>query len=539
MLRILLGLTLLLAHACALEGEGGDEVQPDLLAQQREDPALANRVTLDDGALLGALDGSVYRFLGIPYAEPPVGDLRWAPPEKNAPWSGMREALRYQKRCLQTWSDDSRPEGEDCLYLNVWTPVTRPTASMPVMVWLGSGARNDNEAAFLSRDTRPSGADATNGAALAATGVVVVTVDARTGLFGNFAHPALARDGGARGNQGLLDQQQALRWVRDNVGRFGGDPQNVTIFGQGLAARDVCFHLVAPDSAPLFRRAIVQSGTCTSFQQTLAEGQQQALENAKALRCEGPDALACMRATPVKDLLWTAPSGRAGLARSIVDGVLIPDQPRTLVHGGKAAKVALILGSTRDEASATATPYPTSERDMLSMIGGHFGAENIDRIVAEYRPTETFVSAMAAIVRIMSDSALCGTLDLATLMVEAGASAWLYRYDVPRPLEHYARGALSGDEIVPLFRSERTLQSYWTNFAKRGNPNYMTTGEVSWPWLIQWPAFAPAEQPGMVFGDGPAWMHVERGHGAPFHCEFWRTLFDKAFADGRPFPTLP
>src|SRR5258708_860630 len=213
-------------------------------------------VTLSDGPALGHTAGKVTAFLGIPYAKPPIGDLRWKAPEKPAAWTTVLDASHYGKRCAQNANATLQTVAsadEDCLYLNVWTP--NPSASkLPVMVWFHGGGNTGGSAS----DPVPfaDGGSFYSGASLAGDGVVVVSLNYRLGVFGFFAHPGLLAEGSKAGNQGLWDQRLALEWVRDNVAKLGGDPGNVTIFGESAGPFDVCMHVASPQAPPLFEHPL-------------------------------------------------------------------------------------------------------------------------------------------------------------------------------------------------------------------------------------------------------------------------------------------
>ncbi len=205
------------------------------------DPTL---VTIDSGAVRGAATGDVISFKGIPYAEPPVGPLRWRMPQPAKPWQGVREAKDFGASCMQA---DDVPKSEDCLTLNVWRPAAASFGPLPVMVWIHGGA-------LVHGGTRIYPADA-----LARQGVVIVSMNYRMGRLGFFAHPALAAEapGDVRGNYGMMDQRAALEWVKHNIAAFGGDPGQVTIFGESAGGGSVLVHLTAPLSRGLFHRAIL------------------------------------------------------------------------------------------------------------------------------------------------------------------------------------------------------------------------------------------------------------------------------------------
>jgi para-nitrobenzyl esterase len=243
---------------------------------------------IDGGLVRGADAAGVRSFLGLPYAAPPTGNLRWRPPQPAAAWSGVRDATKFGPSCPQaTMGNPFLPPGpisEDCLYLNVYTPAARPGANRPVLVWIHGGG--------LVQD----GARNYDGTKLAADGTVVVTINYRLGALGFLAHPALAsRPGGAAGNYGLMDQQAALRWVQRNIAQFGGDPRNVTIAGQSAGGLSVLAQMVSPGARGLFQRAIVQSGTFALNQQPLATAEAAGETFAKNAGCQDQTA-ACLRA---------------------------------------------------------------------------------------------------------------------------------------------------------------------------------------------------------------------------------------------------
>src|SRR5579871_262607 len=251
-------------------------------------------VRIDDGLVRGASAAGVDSFLGIPYAAPPTGDLRWRPPRPAAGWTGVRDATAFGPSCPQAPSPFAPPGpfSEDCLYLNVYAPASRGGfGGRPVLVWIHGGGLVQDAA----RDY--------DGTKLAADGVVVVTINYRLGALGFLAHPALAaRPGGSAGNYGLMDQQAALRWVQRNIARFGGDPDNVTIAGQSAGGLSVLAQMVSPGARGLFQRAIVQSGAFALNQQPLATAEAAGEKFATAVGCPDQTA-ACLRNVPVSELV--------------------------------------------------------------------------------------------------------------------------------------------------------------------------------------------------------------------------------------------
>ena len=259
-------------------------------------------VRTDAGAVRGVTDGSVVSFKGIPFAAPPVGALRWRVPQPVRPWEGVRDAAQFGPACLQT---DDIPKSEDCLTVNVWRPAAA-SQPLPVMVWIYGGALVHGSTALYPLQN------------LAAQGVVVVSANYRMGRLGFFAHPALAAEApnDVRGNYGYMDQLAALQWVKRNIAAFGGDPNQVTLFGESAGGGSVLVHLVSPLSRGLFQRAILQSpGAPTAREHAipaadLATAERIAVDWTKSIGLggEGPDALAQLRALPAETLLEGASS---------------------------------------------------------------------------------------------------------------------------------------------------------------------------------------------------------------------------------------
>jgi para-nitrobenzyl esterase len=503
---------------------------------------------LEGGRVQGDTDGGARRFRGIPYAKPPVGALRWKPPQAAAPWSGVLPALDYASACAQpAWVQGPESDTEDCLYLNVWTPEPAPTAPLPVMVWLPGGG-NQNGAA--SDKSLLVGANYIyDGRALAVTrNVVVVTVNYRLGAFGFFSHPGLTAEHSISGNQGLLDQQMALSWVRDNALAFGGDPRNVTLFGESAGSQDTCLQVVSPGSRGLFHRAMSESGGCTTYRKVKADAEQQAAAFADAVGCGGAsDQLACLRGKSAKELLVTAPvdgvpDGGAGAPggsqfrggaplwdfNPVVDGTVIPDQPRTLVEAGSFAKVPYILGSNFEEGALFllgAAPV-TTDAEYTAALGRLFGRAAAS--VAATYPSSAFSRPMDALVRVWGDFRLgCSTYDSARRFARHGSPVRMYAFSRTIPgLE--ALGPTHGTEMPYVFATLPTpsaadtalsdsMQGYWARFAKSGDPNGAGA--------LDWPAFDETTDQRMGF-DVPS--TVLKGFRRK-ECDFWGTIYDAAF----------
>src|SRR5580692_9534191 len=292
-------------------------------------------VRIDGGLIRGASAAGVNSFLGLPYAAPPTGNLRWRPPQPASSWSGVRDATQFGASCPQAQAHNPfLPPGtisEDCLYLNVYTPTLRSGSGRPVLVWIHGGG--------LVQD----GGRNYDGTKLAAAGTVVVTINYRLGALGFLAHPALASHGAA-GNYGLMDQQAALRWVQRNIARFGGDPRNVTIAGQSAGGLSVLAQMVSPGARGLFQRAIVQSGTFALNQRPLATAEASGEKFAQSVGCADQTA-ACLRNVPVSDLV-----AKFGVEiPGVVDGSVLTQPIGAALARGQFARVPVINGITHDE----------------------------------------------------------------------------------------------------------------------------------------------------------------------------------------------
>jgi para-nitrobenzyl esterase len=304
--------------------------------------AQAAPVATAEGPIKGVSKNGITQFLGIPFAKPPVGALRWMPPQAPAKWTGVRKADEFGPTCAQvtTLGPFAGPanSNEDCLYLNVFTPDIK--AKLPVLVWIHGGGYYDGE----SNDY-----DATK---LATRGhMVVVTLNYRLNLFGFLAHPALDAEGHAFGNYGIMDMQAALRWVHANIASFGGDPGTVTLGGQSAGAGATAANVVSPGAAGLIQRAIYQSGGYQPFA-SRAFSEERGKKFAAAAGCTTGDVAKCLRALPaakVAALAGTASAASPYINGLLVDGTVIPAQYIDLIRAGKFNKVPILFGTTRDE----------------------------------------------------------------------------------------------------------------------------------------------------------------------------------------------
>jgi para-nitrobenzyl esterase len=514
-------------------------------------PGPDTTVTFADGQVQADIVGGTRRFLAIPYAEPPVGDLRWKAPVKNAPWTGVLHATEFASACPQSQTaQDPMSVDEDCLYLNVWTPEPAPKDA-PVMVWFHGGGNFSGSAHDLVPTTQQLWYD---GQFFASRhGVVVVTVNYRLGPMGFFPHPALAAEGSPTGNQGLFDQRAALQWVQANITAFGGDPGNVTIFGESAGSADVCYHVVSGVTG-LFERAVSESGGCSISvsggpEETAAQAAPAMQSFTQTMGCDtAADALSCLRGKSASDILAAAPTPDPTLGSSlttpypfgvVVDGPggFLPDQPRTLLGEGRIVRVPYLLGSNDDEGMLfilTAT-IPTNDSEYLTALQSYFGdGDFASQVLAEYPVASFGGDYRDALGRAIGDSALvCGTHDTARRIVEAGAPAFMYNFNIPWAIEptlllasHASEiSHVFGDPIKPSASSQAvsdTMNAFWAHFASTGDPNFPDAAAT-------WPAF----QPDVDGGDerlqlDPGWEVIQNFRAQ--ECAFWRAHYDALYA---------
>lgn len=453
-------------------------------------------------------NGAVMVFRGIPYAAPPVGDLRWKAPRPPVPWSGVRDASKAGPGCVQgqMFGDISFPnQSEDCLTVNVFAPAA--AQKLPVVVWIHGGGF----AAGGGAEPRHEGV------AFARKGVVLVTINYRLGVFGFFAHPDLTVEGkGVSGNYGMLDQVAALQWVKQNVAAFGGDPGNVTIFGESAGSFSVSALVASPLAKGLFHKAIGESGaffttgggTLASLTLAAAEAQ-----GSKFATAAGADSLAALRAKPAQELLDAATKSRMGFS-PIIDGAFLPSDVYTIYAAGKQNQVPLLAGWNADEirAAVTLRPEKPTVQSFAATVKAQYG-DQADSILKAYAAT-TDAEALESAAALMSDTFIGYSTWKWIEMHQATGNAPVYRYSfdrkIPVPAGNTANGrpATSQDigarhagEIeyvfgtldlslptVPWEPADRKLSdlmtTYWSNFARTGDPN--GSG------LPAWPKFEPA-----------------------------------------------
>jgi para-nitrobenzyl esterase len=431
-------------------------------------------VRIANGLLRGKWSGPGRAFLGVPYAKPPLGTLRFAAPQPPDDWNDERDASVLGAPCPQGASPLAQTgASEDCLTLNVFVPSSGAArARLPVMVFLPGGA-------FVT-----GGSGTIDGMNLATAGpVIVVTVTYRLGPLGFLALPALdaVRLDGPSGSDGIRDQQAALRWVSENIAAFGGNPANVTLFGESAGSMSTCLHLVSPGSQGLFRRAIMQSGTCLSGGMA-AKSQQASYALSQALADQfcpaSDDKIACLRAQP-SDALATWGAGHdifgAGWGPTI-EGDVIPDKPETLLsRTGRLAP--FIIGINENEWSffqlTGRDPRVTTLSELQAKLASLFGEQAA--LIAEQYPAASDDTANDTDVRLMTDIRLrCPTRTLLRLAAAAGRRGRAYSFEQglayhSQELGYVFGTAQTSDQSTdPL---ERFIESYWTTFASRGTPS--------------------------------------------------------------------
>ena len=460
--------------------------------------ALAVPVQTDGGLVEGVQENGATVFKGIPFAAPPVGRLRWRSPEAPAPWLGVRIADRFSPVCVQrgAYPEDSPPEAmsEDCLYLNVWIPAGARNARLPVMVWIyGGGLANGSASTPLYA-----------GDALSRRNVIVVTANYRLGALGFLAHPDLTRESARRvsGNYGLLDQLAALGWVKQNIAAFGGDPANVTVFGQSSGSIAISALIASPLARGLFQRAIGQSGglfePLDAAPEFKLEGAEQ-VGRAFAGRFGAPS-LQALRALPASGIV-----AQPFHPQPNIDGYVLNETPYEAFAQGRQNVVDILIGSNEGEGLYFAGSRKIGANNLLDELKRDFPSFIVSLIGPETPADDN--EARAAFVAFEGDMRFgWDTWAWARLHAAAGnRKTFFYRFSRTPPGEE---GATHGAEMHYVFdhldlkarawtetdrRLAQTMASYWTNFARNGDPN--GTG------LPHWPAFTQSGASALLIGD--------------------------------------
>ncbi|MCP3803754.1 carboxylesterase family protein [Allokutzneria sp. A3M-2-11 16] len=492
-------------------------------------------VRVESGELRGTATTKSRQFLGVPYAEPPVGELRWQLPRPPGTWTGVREATRLGNMCPQTRPGGAPVLTEDCLFVNVTTPrEQRPGRKLPVMVWLhGGGFTIDSGNLYNAERMADQGQ------------VIVVTANYRLGVLGYLGLPGLA----GSGNFGLADQFAAVEWADRNAAAFGGDPDNVTVFGQSAGGMSTCAMITSPKARGLIDKAIVSSGSCElawphgglfpgdrahspylPVQQGIADG----VTAADGLGCGPARRLECMRGKPVKELM--------PVMRSFADHVafgtdLLPKDPKAALRDGDVAKIPVISGGTRDEARSFVggailyKPELITEKTYPALLSKAYG-RHADAVAREY-PITRYGSAGLAWATVVGDQSWACQTQQANRLLARHTTVYSYEFaDEAAPnvnqinVPGLPMGPTHASELPSLFELNgvdllpqgpqrdlaKTMIGYWTAFAHTGNPNHEGTPA--------WPKTTDGEQAMQLAPGAVKPVDVASGH----KCSFWATV---------------
>lgn len=469
------------------------------------------KITVEGGLITGTTNAErdVHIFKGIPFAAPPVGELRWKAPAPVKPWSGVRECKTFGPSPMQgkptpfmvytpEFLIPEEPISEDCLHLNIWTAAKTPTEKRPVLVWIYGGGFSSGGSACAIYD----------GEALAKKGVVLVSINYRVGPMGFFAHPELSKenDKNASGNYGLLDQIAALKWVQQNIASFGGDPANITIAGQSAGSMSVNCLVASPLAKGLFTKAIAESGSNMVSKGLIRTTDLRVAESAGKELAEnaGAKSVADLRKMSAQEILQQL-KGRFG---PVIDGYVLPEPIPQIFQKNKQSHVALLTGWNNDERFTQLTSMGEFRKQVESKY-----STNASRIF-KYYPASTEAESIESQKALGRDETF-GISNYAWAKIQANGKSKAYLYNFMRkpPAEgdFVQYGAFHTAEVPYAFNTlkyfKRPLQpsdyalgelmsSYWTNFAKTGNPN----GNG----LPEWPAFDDKKAMVMMFDEKSA-----------------------------------
>lgn len=455
--------------------------------------ALAAPARTASGWVEGVEQDDVRVFRGIPFAAPPVGPLRWRAPAQPAPWSGTRNADKFSPICMQrgAYPPDSPPEpmSEDCLYLNIWVPAGTHTKPLPVMVWIyGGGLLNGSASTPLYA-----------GDALARRDVIVVTANYRLGALGFLAHPDLTRESpqGVSGNYGLLDQLASLRWVQKNIAAFGGDPANVTVFGQSSGSISISALVASPLAKGLFQRVISQSGGLFEPLEAAPEFSPKGAEQVGAAFATrlGAPSLAALRAMSAEQIL-----AKRFNPQPVIDGYVLREPPHQAYTHGRVNDVDVLVGSNQGEGLAFIAGRQINAANLRGVLEQDFPSFVVSLIGPKTPASDA--AARSEFVRFESDMRFGWNMwAWARLHAARGkGQVFLYRFagrsdgaahgaEMPYVFDHLRGSATERDR-----RLAETMGSYWTNFAKTGNPNGAG--------LPEWPGFTRSAPQALLIGEG-------------------------------------
>ncbi len=490
------------------------------------------------------LDGAVRKFLGIPFAAPPSGQLRWRSPQAPQPWRAVRDASQPGSACPQSPSFFGPAScSEDCLYLNVYAPRNRKNP-LPVIVWIHGGD-------FISG----SGSDYDGSALVQAGGVIVVTLNYRLGIFGFLSHPALDLESsdGNSGNYGLMDQQFALHWVQDNIDAFGGDPDNVTVAGESAGGLSILTHLASPAAAGLFHKAIIQSGGYRLAWPSQRDANVTGAQLARELGCRWTP-VRCLRNFTVEELLDAQDSAMATSIQSLlmwgphIGGDLLPEQPLIAIRNGTFNRVPVIMGTNNDEGrmfiafSYDLAGGPVTADTYPEIVNEVYGPIAKPLVLAMY-PADDYANPDLAFATLFGDSGLSCTSFIIQWALSKQVDTYVYEFsdeDAPQvflpPIASFDYGATHGSELPYLFPDIQgheyglgpamldddqqqladTMLSFWTRFALTGNPNGKD--------LPVWSPYAIGQD--NILSLAAPMPEMTNGFVAGHKCLFWTPLLE-------------
>lgn len=516
----------------APDSETGTDVDgiTDVAESCPGEPTTEDDRTTASGVVRGTVSGNSVAFLGIPFAQPPVGDLRWRPPQPPACLGETLVANEWTSACPQLGEDGEYVGDEDCLRLNVWQPLPITDSLSPVLVFIHGGGNVQGSAGVAPAVA--GSARLYDAATFASeTGAVLVTIQYRLGVLGWLTRPREQwLDGkGGEGNLGLLDQIAALQWVQQNIQSFGGDPARVTIFGESAGARNVCALTVSPAARGLFRGAIMQSGTC------FLPDESDVLQETQSLlgtfdECAGD--LDCLRALSAEQLVSGYPLNVSLLEASSalqpwVDGELIPEQPEDALRAGQGNADQMIIGANDDETSRS-VPDTLTEAQLTVVLTESFGSALASEILQVY-PLDNFASPAEAYVQITSDARfVCTARRAANAAAQGGTAVWHYHFEQSLRGPAGVDGSWHALELFYLFGVLNVggyrptdaevalgalMREHWAGLASLGAP---TTEEV-------WPAWSPEGLASMRYlaGESAATIGIRQSR-----CDFWDEYYD-------------
>jgi para-nitrobenzyl esterase len=495
---------------------------------------LHDRDELRDSTLAFTLNGLVHgtvvdgisEFLGIPYAAAPTGKRRWQPPQPHAPWFTTLDATHFGAHCPQPEPlAAAASASEDCLFLNVYSSAHERHGLDPVMVWIHGGSLVTGK-----------GSDYDPSALVERGDVVVVTINYRLGALGFLAQPSLDAEGHKFANYGLMDQQMALEWVRHNIVFFGGDPRNVTIFGESAGGQSVTSQLTSPGARGLFDRAIIESGAYALTLPSLATAEAQGTAYAAAVGCADQSS-ACLRGVSVPTLV----SKEASLYITTQDGQVLPSSPMQAFASGQFNHTPVLQGSNHDEYrlfvatqfDLAGGPLPAAAYPAALAAFPTIGPANAPKVVAEY-PLSNFPSADLAYATAIGDTIFSCSARRSNQLLSNFVKTFAYEFsdeNAPSflPPVSFPYGAAHAFELSYLFKLSflpspnftpdqqtlaNTMKGYWTAFAHDGRPTL--------PDAPRWPRYRPAEDD--ILSLVPPRPALESNFATVHHCDFWRAL---------------